>query len=74
MGVILIPFGLLIAWGGIGGNLAAILAAMFAPNQLVVVSGTTMPLIPPPAKVPDPADEPTTVEPPLDPGGYRQTG
>ncbi len=34
VGLILIPLGALTFWGGLTGNLAAILAALFAPDQL----------------------------------------
>ncbi len=35
VGLVLIPLGALVLWGGLTGNLAAILAALFAQNQLV---------------------------------------
>jgi hypothetical protein len=38
VGIVLIPVGLLVLWGGISGNLAAILAAIFVPSALVPTS------------------------------------
>lgn len=47
VGVVMIGGGALIAWGGLTGTLAAILAAMFAPAQLKPVSGVIGTDVPP---------------------------
>lgn len=43
VGIILVPLGGLIAWGGLTGNLAAILAALFDPSQLTAPGATSVP-------------------------------
>ena len=51
VGVVLIGGGILTFWGGLSGNLAAILAALFAPNQLIPTPGSSSksaPVVPPP--------------------------
>lgn len=55
VGVVMIAGGALIAWGGLTGTLAAILAAFFAPSQLVRISGATSTDIPP-ALTPPPSE------------------
>lgn len=56
--ILAIPAGALVVWGGISGNLAAILAAFFAPSQLQKVQGLKGVDIPPPFLVP-PNEQPT---------------
>lgn len=49
--MVLIGGGILTFWGGLSGNLAAILAALFAPNQLIPTPGSSSkaaPVVPPP--------------------------
>ena len=69
VGVVLIGGGILTFWGGLSGNLAAILAALFAPNQLIPTPGSSSksaPVIPPsaPEPAPSPLSPPPTLSPP----------
>ena len=66
--MVLIGGGILTFWGGLSGNLAAILAALFAPNQLIPTPGSSSksaPVVPPSA--PEPAPSPLSPPPTLPP-------